>query len=101
MNDGPLDLFGEVIVPYEEKLDALVRVPPDVESGTYVFLAQQWESGGQLAYPGGALIYPSSGLSVEVRPHVDEDTFWESFEPWSEEQAEEIMRNVRSSRKKF
>lgn len=101
LSDGPLDLFGKVIVPYEEKLDALVRVPPDVESGTYVFLAQQWEPGGQPAYPGEALIYPSSVVSVEVRPHVDEETFWESFEPWSEEEAEEIMRNIRSSRKKI
>lgn len=101
LNGGPLDLFGKVIVPYEEKLDALVRIPPDIESGTYVFLAQQWEPGGQPAYPGGALIYPSSAVSVEVRPHVDDKTFWESFEPWSEEEAEEIMRNIRSLRKKI
>jgi hypothetical protein len=53
LSGGPLGLFGKVIIPYEESLDALVRVPSDTESGTYVFLAQQWEPGGQPAYPGG------------------------------------------------
>jgi hypothetical protein len=101
LNGDPLDLFGEVIIPYKDSLDALVSIPPDAVSGTYVFLAQQWEPGGQPAYPGGALIYPSSAASIEVRPHVDDKSFWESFEPWSEEEAEEIMRNIRSSRKKI
>jgi hypothetical protein len=99
MDGEPLSLFGKVVVSYEETLDALVGLPPDSEGGTYVFLAQQWEPGGQPAYPGGSLIHPSSATSVEVRPHIDDEKFWESFEPWSEEDAEEIMRNVRSLRK--
>lgn len=99
LNGAPFDLFGKVIVPYAEELDALISIPSDTEGGTYVFLAQQWEPGGRPAYPSGSLIYPSSAASVEVRPHVDEETFWESFEPWSEDEAEEIMKNVRLSRK--
>jgi hypothetical protein len=98
LNGDPLDLFGEVIVPYKESLDALVSIPSDTESGTYIFLAQQWEPGGQPAYPGGVLIYPSSVVSVEVRPHIDEETFWKSFEPWPEEDAEEIRENIRRAR---
>ncbi len=49
LNGGPPGLFGKVIIPYEESLDALVQVPPDAEGGTYVFFAQQWEPGGQPA----------------------------------------------------
>jgi hypothetical protein len=99
--DGePLSLFGKVIVPYEDALDALVSLPPDAEGGTYLFLAQQWEPGGQPAHSGGSLVYPSSATSVEVRPRIDDEKFWESFEPWPEEDAEEIMRNVRSLRQK-
>jgi hypothetical protein len=45
----------------------------------------------------GALIYPSSIASVEVRPYLDEETFWKSFEPWPEEDAEEILENIRLS----
>ncbi len=71
LNGDPLGLFGKIVVSYKEELDALVRIPPDTESGTYVFLAQQWEPGGQPAYPGGALIYPSSVVSVEVKTHID------------------------------
>ena len=89
-----------MIIPYEESLDGLIQIPPDAEGGTYVFLAQQWEPGGQPAYAGGSLIYASSVSSVEVRPRIDEETFWESFEPWSEEDAEEIMKNVRLLRKR-
>ncbi len=100
LNGGPLNLFGKVIVSYIEQLDALINIPPDAESGTYVFLAQQWEPGGQPAYPGGSMIYPSSATSVEVRPHIDEETFWESFEPWPEEDAEELMKNVRLLRER-
>jgi hypothetical protein len=33
---------------------------------------------------------PSSAVTVEVRSRIDAETFWESFEPWSEEEAEEI-----------
>lgn len=99
LSGEPLDLFGKVIIPYEEELNALVRVPPNSEIGTYIFLAQQWEPGGQPAYAGGTLIYPSSVASVEVRPCIDEEEFWKSFEPWSEDEAEEIMKNVRRSRK--
>jgi hypothetical protein len=99
--DGePLGLFGQVVVPYEETLYALVNLPPSMEGGTYLFLAQQWEPGGRPAYPGGSLIYPSSATSVEVRPRIDDEKFWESFEPWPEEDAEEIMRNVRSLRER-
>lgn len=101
LNSEPLSLFGKVIVSYAEELDALIGIPPDTEGGTYVFLAQQWEPGGQPAYPGGSLIYPSSATSVEVRPYVDEEGFWESFEPWGEEEAEEILRNARPLRKKI
>lgn len=95
LNDDPLGLFGRVVVSYEESLDALIRIPPEAESGTYVFLAQQWEPGGQPGYAGASLLYASSVSSVKVRPYIDEEKSWESFEPWSEEDAEEIMRNVR------
>lgn len=98
LNGEPLELFGKVIVPYVEELDALVNIPPDAESGTYMFFSQQWEPGGQPAYPGGSLIYPSSAASVEVRPRVDDQTFWQSFEPWPEEDAEEVLENVRRAR---
>jgi hypothetical protein len=98
LNGDPLDLFGEVIIPYKDSLGALVNISPDAESGVFVFLAQQWEPGGQPAYPGGALIYASSVVSVEVRPHIDEETFWKSFESWPEEDAEEIRENIRRAR---
>ncbi len=101
LNGDPLDLFGKVVVPYEETLDALVRVPQDAESGTYVFLAQQWEPGGQPGYEGGSTLYASNVNSVEVRPHIDEEKSWKSFEPWPEEDAEEIMKNVRLLRESF
>lgn len=100
--DGePLELFGKVTVPYREELDALVSIPREAEGGTYIFLAQQWEPGGRSAYPGGAAIYSSSATSVEVRPYVDAEEFWRSFEPWGEEEAEEILRNARSLRKEI
>jgi hypothetical protein len=35
---------------------------------------------------------------VHVRPHIDEEAFWESFEPWSEEDAEEVRENIRRFR---
>jgi len=98
LDGDPFDLFGKVIVPYAEELHALISIPPDAHGGTYVFLAQQWEPGGRPAYPGGSLIYPSSATSVEVRPHLDEDRFWESFELWSREDAEEIRENIRRAR---
>jgi hypothetical protein len=101
LDGDPLNLFGKVIVPYVEELDALTNIPPDVEDGTYVFLAQQWEPGGQPAYPVGSLIYPSSATSVEVSAPIGEDRFWESFEPWSEEEGEEILRNARSLREEI
>jgi hypothetical protein len=95
LDGDPLELFGKVVVSYTEELEALINIPQDAEGGTYVFLAQQWEPGGQPAYTGGSVIYPSGVSSVEVRPHIDEEKFWKSFEPWSEEDAEEIMKNVR------
>lgn len=98
LNGDPLDLFGKIVVPYEEALDALARIPSDAESGTYVFLAQQWEPGGQPGYAGGSLLYASSVSPVEVRPHIDEEKFWKSFEPWPEEDAEEIRENIRRAR---
>jgi len=101
LNGDPLNLFGKVVVPYEETLHALARIPLDAEGGTYVFLAQQWEPGGQPGYAGGSLLYASSVSSVEVRPHIDEEKFWKSFEPWSEEDAKEIMNNVRLLRENF
>jgi hypothetical protein len=101
LDGDPLDLFGKVIIPYKESLDALVSIPPDAESGAYIFFAQQWEPGGQPAYPGGALIYASSVVSVEVRPRIDEETFWKSFEPWPEEDAEEIRENIRRAREEL
>ena len=101
LDGDPLDLFGKVTVPYREELDALVSIPREAEGGTYVFLAQQWEPGGQPAHPGGAAIYPSSATSVEVRPYVDAEKFWGSFEPWGEEEAEEILRNARSLREEI
>lgn len=101
LDGGPLDLFGKVIVPYKESLDALVWIPLDAEGGTYVFFAQQWEPGGQPAYAGDSLIHASGINSVEVRARIDEETFWESFEPWPEEDAEEIRENIRRARKSF
>ena len=98
LSGGPLDLFGKVIIPYQENLDALVQIPPDAARETYVFFAQQWEPGGQPAYAGGSLIYASGISSVEVRPRIDEETFWSSFEPWPEEDAEEIRENIRRAR---
>lgn len=98
LDGDPLELFGKVIVSYTEELEALINIPQEAEGGTYVFLAQQWEPDGQPAYAGGSLIYPSSATSVEVRPHIDEKKFWESFEPWPEEDAEEIRENIRRAR---
>ena len=98
LDSDPLKLFGKVVVPYEETLDALARIPSDAESGTYVFLAQQWEPGGQPGYAGGSLLYASNVSPVEVRPHIDEEKFWNSFEPWPEEDAEEIRENIRRAR---
>lgn len=97
LDGDPLDLFGKVTVPYCEELDALVSIPREAEGGTYIFLAQQWEPGGRPAYPGGA-IYPSSATAVEVRPYVDAEEFWKSFEPWPEDDAEEIRENIRRAR---
>lgn len=97
--DGPPPkAFGQILFPFAESLDALVRIPDDAEAGTYIFFAQQWEPDGQPAYPGGALIYPSSVASVKVRRHVDDEEFWRSFEPWSEEDAEAVMENIRRLR---
>jgi hypothetical protein len=98
LNEEPLDLFGKVVVPYEERLDALINLPSESNPGTYVFLAQQWEP-GRSAYPGASLIYASSAASVEVRPHIDDEEFWNSFEPWPEDLAEEVRENIRQARK--
>ncbi|MGH3090695.1 MAG: hypothetical protein ACRDSJ_25735 [Rubrobacteraceae bacterium] len=94
LNEEPLDLFGGVVVSYEEELDALINLSPEASPGTYIFLAQQWE-------PGGASIYASSAASVEVRPHIDDETFWNSFEPWPEDVAEEVRENIRQARKRI
>jgi hypothetical protein len=67
LDHTPLEPYGRIIIPYEESLDAIVHIPPDAEGGTYIFLAQQWELGGEPAYPGGSLIYPSNASSVVVR----------------------------------
>lgn len=98
LNGEPLDLLGEAVVPYEEKLDALVNLPPEASPGTYVFLAHQWEP-GRPACPGGSSIYSSSAASVEVRPYMDDEAFWSSFEPWPEDLAEEVRENMRQARK--
>jgi hypothetical protein len=71
LNDGPPEAFGRIVVPFEESLDALVSIPEDAESGTYVFFGQQWELGGRPAYKGGSLIFPSRMASVEVRSRAD------------------------------
>lgn len=97
--DGPPpEAFGRILVPFEETLDALVRIPEDADGSTYVFLGQQWEPGGQPAYPGGSVIHPSAVASVEVRPRIDEEAFWSSFEPWSKEDADEVRENIRRFR---
>jgi hypothetical protein len=67
LDNSPLEPYGRIIIPYEESLDAIVHIPSDAESGIYVFFAQQWELGGEPAYPGGSLIYPSKASSVWVR----------------------------------
>lgn len=85
--DGPPEAFGRIIVPFEERLDALIRIPVDAESGTYIFFGQQWEPDGRLAYPGGALIYLSKVSSVEVRSLSDEES-----SPWTTVFAEEMAR---------
>lgn len=97
--DGPPpEAFGRIVVPFEETLDALIRVPEDAEGGTHVFFGQQWEPGGTPAYPGGSLIFPSAIASVEVRPRIDEEAFWKSFEPWSEQDADEVRENIKRFR---
>lgn len=101
LNEEPLEPFGKTIIPYEEALDAIVQIPPDIEGGTYVFFAQQWELGGSPAYPGGSLIYPSSVSSLEVQPRLDEEAFWQSFEPWSKEDADEVRENIKRSKERL
>lgn len=107
MNNGPPETFGRIVVPFEDSLDVLTRIPEDAEGGTYAFFAQQWEVGvdregrpaGLPAYPAGSLIYVSKISTLEVRPRVDEEAFWKSFEPWSEEDAEEVRENIRRMRR--
>ncbi|MBA3475092.1 MAG: hypothetical protein H0T57_18030 [Rubrobacter sp.] len=97
--DGPPpEAFGRIVFPFEETLDVLIRIPEDAESGTYIFFGQQWEPGGQPAYPGGGLIYLSAVASVEVRPHIDAEAFWGSFEPWSKQEGDEVRENIRRFR---
>ncbi len=100
LNEEPLDLFGKVVVPFKEELDALINLAPEASPGTYVFLAQQWEP-GRSAYPGGSFIYASSAASVEVRRHIDDEAFWNSFEPWPEDLAEEVRENISQARKRL
>jgi hypothetical protein len=97
--DGPPpEAFGEILFPFEDSLDVLARVPGDAEAGVYVFFGQQWEPDGQPAYPGGSLIYPSAIASVRVRPLVQDEAFWQSFEPWPEGDAEDVRENIRRLR---
>lgn len=97
--DGPPpEAFGQILFPLKESLDALVHIPEDAEGGTYIFFGQQWEPDGRPAYPGGSLIYPSSMASVKVRARVDDEAFWQSFEPWPETDAEEVRENIRRMR---
>lgn len=97
--DGPPpEAFGKILLPLESSLDVLARVPEDAAGGTYVFFGEQWEPFGQPAYPGGSLIYPSSVASVRVRPRVDDEAFWNSFETWPEDDAEAVRQNVRRMR---
>jgi len=107
LNNGPPEALDKIVVPFEDSLDVLARIPEDAEAGTYAFFAQQWEIGvyrqGQLAglpaYPGGSLIYVSKICTLEVRPHTDDEAFWESFQPWPEEDAEEVRENIRRMRR--
>lgn len=94
----PPEAFGKMLIPLEESLDVLVQIPEDAEGGTYIFFGQQWEPDGQPAYPGGSLIYPSAVASVEVRSSTEDETFWESFESWSEEDAGAVRENIRRLR---
>ena len=98
LDGDPLELFGKAVISYAEELEALINIPQDAEGGTYLFFAQQWEPSGQSGYAGGSLIYASGVSSVEVRPYVDDKTFWESFEPWPEEDAGQIRENIRRAR---
>lgn len=101
LDNGPLEAFGRIVIPYEASLDAVVRIPPDAAEGTYIFFAQQWEPGGTPGYPGGSLIYPSGTASLKVHPRIDDEAFWESFQPWSPEDAEEVRENIRQSRERL
>jgi hypothetical protein len=100
LDHGPLEAFGRIVIPYGASLDAVVRIPPDAEGGTYIFFAQQWEPDGTPGYPGGSLIYPSGTASVKVHPRIDDEAFWESFQTWSSEDAEEVRENIRKSRER-
>lgn len=97
--DGPPpEAFGKILLPLETSLDVLAHIPKDAAGGTYIFFGEQWEPFGQPAYPGGSLIYPSSVASVKVRPHTDDEAFWNSFEAWPEDDAEVVRQNVRRMR---
>lgn len=87
LDDGPPEAFGRIIIPFEESLDAMIKIPEDAESGTYVFFGQQWEPYGQVAYVGGSLIYASKISSVEVRSLTDEED-----SPWAPILAKEMAR---------
>jgi hypothetical protein len=81
LEDGPPESLGDIVVPFDDSLDVVTRIPEDAESGTYVFFAQQWvvdlDRQGMIvglpAYPGGSLIYFSKMASVEVRSRIDEE----------------------------
>lgn len=90
LDDGPPEAFGRIIVPFEESLDAMISIPKDAESGTYVFFGQQWEPYGQVAHEGGSLIYLSKISSVEVRSLTDEES-----SPWTPIFAKEMVRMKR------
>jgi hypothetical protein len=85
LDDGPPEALGKIVVPFDDSLDVVTRIPEDAESGAYVFFAQQWgvdlDQQGRIlglpAYPGGSLIYVSGMSSVEVRSRTDEeDSTW-------------------------
>jgi hypothetical protein len=84
LNNGPPESLGKIVVPFEDSLDVLTRIPEDAEGGTYVFFAQQWEIWvdregkpvGLPAYPGGTLVYVSRMSSVEVYTQTDEKGNW-------------------------
>lgn len=98
LDDGPPEVLGKIVVPFDDSLDVVTRIPEDAESGAFVFFAQQWgvdlnQQGritGLPAYPGGSLIYVSKMTSVEVRSRTDEEG-----SEWAAAVAKEVARTRR------